>query len=152
MVRVTARGWADLALELSFPVPGADLGRRRAAGPFLRRSDDWSGLETPGLLGATLAGPDLPAGRAFWQRLGARPLEEGDAEQGPLRLGDQQLILEERERPAISGIALLIREASLGEVSRTLSHLRAEFRHSGNRLLARDPDGRVVFVQGVRSV
>ncbi len=151
-LRLAVRGWADLRLELVFFLPKSLLALRGQAGPFLWRSEDWHGLETPGLLGVTLSGPDVESGRSFWQRIGARPLEEeGGSHSGPLRVGDHQIILEERERPGVVGLAVLVGEAKLGEVTRTLAHLRVEFRQAGNRLLARDPAGRAVLVQGVRA-
>jgi hypothetical protein len=149
--RLTVRGWGSAHVELAFAIPGTVLARRGQTGPFLWRGEDWQGLETPGLLGVTLAGPDVEAGRAFWRRIGARPLDEAADPSGPLRVGDHQVVLAEREPAGLRGVALLVSEAKLGEVARTLSHLKVEFRQAGNRVLARDPDGRVVFVQGVRA-
>jgi hypothetical protein len=150
-LRLAVAGWADLRLELVFFLPKSLLELRGQRGPFLWRAD-WQGLETPGLLGVTLSGPNVGSGRSFWRRIGARPLdEEAEGDSGPLRVGDHQIILEERERPGVVGFALLVREAKLGEVTRTLTHLHVEFRQAGNRLLARDPAGRAVLVQGVRA-
>ena len=149
--RLAVRGWADLRLDLVFFLPKPVLELRGLSGPFLWRSEDWQGLETPGLLGVTVSGPDVAAGRDFWRRIGASPLDGEASEAGPLRVGDHQIILEERERAGVVGLAMLVGAAKLAEVTRTLAHLQAEFRQAGNRLLARDPAGRVVLVQGVRA-
>jgi hypothetical protein len=150
--RLIVQGWADLPLELVFFLPKQVLELRGLRGPFLWRSEEWQGLETPGLLGVTLSGPDLASGRELLRRIGATPLDgEGGGDTGPLRIGDHQVILEERESSGVVGLAMLVGEGKLGEVTRTLSHLKVEFRQAGNRLLARDPSGRVVLVQGVRA-
>jgi hypothetical protein len=149
--RLAARGWADLRLDLAFFLPRSVLELRGSNGPFLWRSEDWQGLETPGLLGVTLGGPNAEEGRNFWRRIGASPLDGEAGEAGPLRVGDHQIILEERERAGVVGLAMLVGAAKLAEVTRTLAHLHVEFRQAGNRLLARDPAGRVVLVQGVRA-
>jgi hypothetical protein len=150
LVRLAVRGWAGLRLELAFFIPKPLLERRGQPGPFLWRSEDWQGLETPGLLGVTLGGPDVDAGRRFWERIGARPLEGDPGRPGPLRVGDHQIILVEHDQPGVRGVALLVREAKLGEVTRTLAHLKVEFRQADDRVLARDPGGRAVFIQAVR--
>ena len=41
-------------------------------------------------------------------------------------------------------------EARLGVLERTLTHVGVEHRLEGNRLLAADPEGRIVLIQGVR--
>lgn len=149
--QITVRGWAGQRVELVFPLPGEVLARRKQLERFWWRSGDWSGLETPGLLGVTLAGPDRAAGLRFCEGLGITPLDADEAGAGPLRVGDHQLILEEAASAAITSLAFLLSQAKLGEVARTLKHLGAEFRELGNRVIARDPAGRIVLAQGVRT-
>jgi catechol 2,3-dioxygenase-like lactoylglutathione lyase family enzyme len=152
--RFTVRAWAGLHVELIFPLPREILAQRGLEQRFSWRSEDWSGLETPGLLGVTLSGTDVAAGRRFFRNLGIEAIDPADSEAasgGPLRIGDQQIVLEKRETAGIQALALVVSQARLDEVKRTLKHLGGEFREAGNRVLARDPAGRVVFVQGVHA-
>lgn len=142
------RGWGDLRVELVFPLPAELVVTRGLLDRFWWRSGDWSGLETPGLLGVTWGGADLAAGRRFSEKLGIVPLDPG--EPGPLRLGDHQIVLEEGGDRRLPALALVMPRASLGEVKRTLVHLGAGVREAGNRLATRDPAGRVVLVLGVQ--
>jgi hypothetical protein len=147
---VTVRGWADQRVELLFPLPRKVLTPRKQMGPFWWSSGDWSGLENPGLLGVTWGAPDIASGRRFCESLGIRPIDAEDANASHLCIGDQQFILEEREPAGITGLALVVPDGEIGVVKRTLEHLGADFRHADNRLITRDPTGRVVFVRGSR--
>lgn len=143
---VSVRGPRDLRLDLHVPVPGETMGRRKALGPFARRSGDWSGLENPGLLGVTTGDPD-PAGlRDFLVRLGLEPMEEG----GPIAVGDHQWIVEEREPAGIYGVAIMVRAGRLKDLARTLESLEARHRLEGSHLMAIDPAGRLLLVHGLR--
>ena len=147
-VRVRVRAPGDLVIELEFPLPGDVLTAGGGNGSFRWRSRDWTGLEIPGLLGVRTGVPDPVAMRSFAEKLGARPMEGGAG--GPLAVGDHQWIVERREPAGIHGFAVVVPEARLGVLERTLTHVGVEHRLEGNRLLAADPEGRIVLIQGVR--
>ncbi|MFN2431615.1 MAG: hypothetical protein ABR599_02135 [Gemmatimonadota bacterium] len=143
------RGPGGGRLDLVFPLPAEVVVGRGLLERFWWRSGDWSGLETPGLLGVTWGSPHAGESRRLFERLGLAPLDRGD-DSSPLRVGDQQVVVEEREREGVHAFALVLPLARLAEVKRALEHLRAPVREAGNRLLTRDPDGRPVLVHGAR--
>lgn len=145
VITVGAPGGTPVALV--FPSPPGGPGDSRA-GP---RRGDARGLETPGILGVTWGVPAPDAARAFLTDLGATPIEPGGGPDVPLRVGDQQVVIEDRATPAVYGLALVVPAESLPEVRRTLEHLHVELRAAGTRLLARDPGGRILIVHGVRA-
>ena len=148
-VRLRVRSPAGMPVELEFPLPKEVLVARGRMGPFNWRSRDWSGLEVPGLLGVRTGAPDPAALRSFGKTLGAEPMEE-EAE-GPLTVGVHQWIVEQRKMSGIYGFGVVMPASRLGAVQRTLAHIEVEHRLDGNRLLAADPEGRIVQIQGVRT-
>lgn len=147
-VRIRVRSPGGLAVELEFPLPEEVLVARDRIGPFRWRSQDWSGLEIPGLLGVRTGVSDPADLRSFARKLGVEPMEGGaDA---PLSVGDHQWIVERRDTPGIYGFAVVVSAARIGGLQRTLDHVGVEHRLDGNRLLAADPGGRIVLIQGVR--
>ncbi|MGH7550105.1 MAG: hypothetical protein ACREMD_01450 [Gemmatimonadota bacterium] len=146
-VRLRVRSPGGLVVELEFPLPKEVLAPRGRIGPFRWRSRDWSGLEIPGLLGVRTGVPDPADLRSFARKLGVEPMEGPD---DPLSVGDHQWIVEPRETPGIYGFAVVVSAARIGALQRTLDHVGVEYRLDGNRLLAADPGGRVVLIQGVR--
>jgi catechol 2,3-dioxygenase-like lactoylglutathione lyase family enzyme len=106
-------------------------------------------LEVPGLLGVTTGAPDARAAQTFLARFGIEPLESS-GEAGPLLVGNQQWIVEERDPGGIYGIAVVVELDRIKDLGRTLARLGAEYRHEGNRLLALDPAGRVLLVHGLK--
>lgn len=143
---VRTRGPGDLRLDLHVPVPSGTMGRRKALGPFARRSADWKGLENPGLLGVTTGTPDPDGLRAFLARLGLEPMDEG----GPIAVGDHQWVVEEREPAGIYGVAAMVGAGRLKDLVRTLERLDARHRVEGSHLIAIDPAGRLLLVHGLR--
>ncbi|MGH7571978.1 MAG: hypothetical protein ACREMK_09080 [Gemmatimonadota bacterium] len=147
-VRIRVRSPGGLPVELEFPLPKEVLAPRGQIGPFRWRSRDWSGLEIPGLLGVRIGVPD-PAGlRSFARKLGVEPMQGGADD--PLSVGDHQWIVERRDTPGIYGFAVVVSAARIGALKRTLDHVGVEHRQDGNRLLAADPGGRIVLIQGIR--
>lgn len=143
---------ADVRVDLHVPLPPSTVVERGRHGPFYRRSKDWHGLENPGLLGITLGtvNPDALAG--FLAPLGIAKMTEKDASNdSPLLVGDHQIRIEERDPPGIYGVAYVVAAARLPDLVRTLERFDARHRHDRNHLLAVDPAGRIVAVNGVRS-
>jgi catechol 2,3-dioxygenase-like lactoylglutathione lyase family enzyme len=148
---LVVRGPAGERLELVFPLPKEVLIPRRQMGPFYWRSRDWHGLEVPGLLGVTSGAPDVATMREFLSRLGIGPLDEDGGPAGPLGLGEHQWVVEGRERPGIYGFAVVVQATRINDLRRTLERLEADYRQDGNRLLAADPTGRFILVNGVHA-
>lgn len=146
---IAVQGPFGQRVELAFPTPRDRLASQRRIGPFYWKSGDWSGLEIPGILGVTTSVPDPVAFRDFARTLGLVPMEV-DNEAAPLRVGDHQWVVDQSETPGISALAVVVSASRISDLKRTLEHLGAEYREEGNRLLAADPDGRVVLVSGVR--
>jgi catechol 2,3-dioxygenase-like lactoylglutathione lyase family enzyme len=151
---------ADVRVDLHVPLPAAVVVERGRHGPFYRRSKDWSGLENPGLLGVTLGAADPGELILFLEHLGiARMAESGASfdEDGsapgdlPLLAGDHQIRIEEREPAGIYGAACVVAAGRLPDLVRTLERFGVPHRHERNHLLAVDPAGRVLAVNGVRS-
>ena len=152
---------ADVRVDLHVPLPAASVVERGRHGPFYRRSKDWTGLENPGLLGVTLGAADPRRLISFLERLGIERMSEGDAlfdEPGsaaagdlPLLAGDHQIRIEEREPPGIYGAACVVAASRLPDLVRTLERFGVRHRHERNHLLAVDPAGRILAVNGVRS-
>ena len=143
-------------VDLHVPFPAATVVERGRHGPFYRRSKEWSGLENPGLLGVTLGAGDPRALSEFLGLLGVARMKvaEGDAATGqdsPLLAGDHQLRLERREPPGIYGAAYVVAAARLPDLVRTLERFGAQHRLDRNHLLAVDPAGRILAVNGVRA-
>lgn len=147
-VLVSVRGPDALRLDLHVPVPGETMGRRKALGPFARKSADWRGLENPGLLGVTTGTPDPGSLRSFLDRLGLRPMD-GDGG-GPIAVGDHQWIVEERDPPGIYGVATMVGASRLKDLVRTLDTFEAKYRVEGSHLIAIGPAGRLLLVHGLR--
>lgn len=150
---------ADVRVDLHVPFPAATVVSASRHGPFYRRTKDWKGLENPGLLGATLGASDPAALAAFLAALGVVPMEAspeamepGAAEtDAPWLIGDHQLRVERRDPPGLYGTAVVVAAPRLPDLVRTLDRLGAPHRHEKNHLLAVDPAGRVLAVNGVRS-
>jgi catechol 2,3-dioxygenase-like lactoylglutathione lyase family enzyme len=146
---------ADVRVDLHVPFPAATVVERGRHGPFYRRSKEWSGLENPGLLGVTLGTSDPRALAEFLGVLGVARMEAGDVaaagEDSPLLAGDHQLRLEQREPPGIYGAAYVVAAARLPDLVRTLERFGAQHRLDRNHLLAVDPAGRILAVNGVRA-
>jgi catechol 2,3-dioxygenase-like lactoylglutathione lyase family enzyme len=150
----------DVRLDLHVPLPSATVVAKGRPGPFYHRSRDWSGLENPGLLGVTL-GASVP--RALEEFLGAMGIETMTPEAGGgtatdvseaerlFLVGDHQIRIEEREPPGIYGAAFVVAAPRLPDLVRTLERLEVQHRHDRNHLLAVDPAGRILVVNGVRS-
>jgi catechol 2,3-dioxygenase-like lactoylglutathione lyase family enzyme len=145
---LSIRGPFEPRIDLHVALPASVVAVRGSIGPCRWRSEDRSDLEIPGLLGVTTAAPDVAEARAFLARLGIEPIE-GD--QGPLRVGDHQWVLEERDPAGIYGIAVVLQASRIMDLVRTLEKLEARYRHDANRLLAIDPAGRVLLVHGIKS-
>lgn len=147
---------AEVRVDLHVPFPAATVVARGRQGPFYRRSKEWSGLENPGLLGVTLGAGDPGLLAEFLGKLGvARMPEAGGVaaigEDAPLLAGDHQLRLEKREPPGIYGAAYVVAAARLPDLVRTLERFGAQHRLDRNHLLAVDPAGRILAVNGVRA-
>ncbi len=135
-------------IDLHVAIPASVVAGRGTIGPFTWRSEDRKELEIPGLLGVTTGAPDRAEARAFLGRLGIAPVE---GEEGPLGVGDHQWIVEERDAAGIYGVAAVIQAGRIMDLVRTLEQLGARYRHDGNRLLAVDPEGRLLLVHGIKS-
>lgn len=151
---------ADVRVELHVPLPAAVVVERGRHGPFYRRSRDWTGLENPGLLGVTLGAADPGALSSFLERFGIARMAESDAgfdqrsaagADLPLLAGDHQIRIEEREPAGIYGAAFVVAASRLPDLVRTLERFEVRHRHERNHLLAVDPAGRILAVNGVRS-
>ncbi|HYO46151.1 MAG TPA: VOC family protein [Gemmatimonadota bacterium] len=150
-------------IDLHVPLPSSTVVERGRHGPFYRRSKDWRGLENPGLLGATLGAADSGALAGFLASLGIAEMAEKDAGAGagagaisadadaPLLAGDHQIRIEERDPPGIYGAAYVVAAPRLPDLVRTLERFGAQHRHDRNHLLAVDPAGRILAINGVRS-
>ena len=151
----------DVRLDLHVPLPSSTVVERGRHGPFYRRSKDWSGLENPGLLGLTLGAGDVRALAGFLETLGIGKMAgeqtgssaEGEGPQGelPYLVGDHQFRVEQRDPPGIYGAAFVVAAARLPDLVRTLERFGVQHRHERNHLLAVDPAGRILVVNGVRS-
>ena len=156
---------ADVRANLHVPLPAASLVARGRHGPFYRRNRDWTGLENPGLLGVTL-GAGVPARvTGFLESLGIQRMDPaadlGERSRNgehtalaadlPLLAGDHQIRIEEREPPGIYGVACVVAAGRLPDLVRTLERFEVRHRHERNHLLAIDPAGRILAVNGVRS-
>jgi hypothetical protein len=141
---------ADVRVELDVPLPSKDVVARGRHGPFYRRTKDWRGLENPGLLGATIGSPDPDALAAFLAALGIGRMDPEDPD-APFLVGDHQLRIEAREPAGIHGAAFVVAAARLPDLVRTLDRFGAQHRLDRNHLLAVDPAGRILAVNGVRS-
>ena len=151
---------ADVRIDLHVPLPAAVVVDRGRHGPFYRRSKDWTGLENPGLLGVTLGAANSGDLISFLGHLGIARMAESEAafDQGsaigadlPLLAGDHQIRIEEREPAGIYGAACLVAASRLPDLVRTLERFEVRHRHERNHLLAVDPAGRILAVNGVRS-
>jgi catechol 2,3-dioxygenase-like lactoylglutathione lyase family enzyme len=152
---------ADVRVDLHVPLPSSTLVERGRHGPFYRWSKDWNGLENPGLLGVTLGATDTGALTGFLESLGIAPMPEKDAGAGedargsegglPLLAGDHQIRVEKRQPPGIYGAAFVVAASRLPDLVRTLERFEVQHRHDRNHLLAVDPAGRILVVNGVRS-
>jgi catechol 2,3-dioxygenase-like lactoylglutathione lyase family enzyme len=148
---------ADVRIDLHVPFPAGTVVERGRHGPFYRRSKEWTGLENPGLLGVTLGAGDPRALAGFLKILGLARMteaaEDGSAgKDSPFLAGDHQLRIERREPPGIYGAAYVVAAARLPDLLRTLERFGAQHRLDRNHLLAVDPAGRVLAVNGVRTV
>lgn len=144
----------DTRIDLHVPFPASTVVAAARHGPFYRRTREWRGLENPGLLGATLGAADPVALVAFLGHLGIAPMEssDGDGEADPpLGVGDHQLRIERRDPPGLYGAAFVVAASRIPDLVRTLERFDAPHRHERNHLLAVDPAGRVLAVNGVRS-
>ena len=155
----------DVRFDLHVPLPSPTVVERGRHGPFYRRSKDWSGLENPGLLGLTLGATDRGGLTGLFEALGIgrmRPEErdaperkgageERDAADLPYMVGDHQIRVEPREPPGIYGAAFVVAAPRLPDLVRTLERFEVQHRHERNHLLAVDPAGRILVVNGVRS-
>lgn len=145
---------ADVRIDLHVPLPAAAVVAATRHGPFYRRTKDWKGLENPGLLGATVGAADPAAIAAFLAGLGIAPMEtpaEGKEADPPLLVGDHQLRVERRDPAGLYGAAFVVAASRLPDLVRTLDRFGARHRHEKNHLLAVDPAGRILAVNGVRS-
>lgn len=140
---------ADVRLDLHVPLPSATVVAKGRHGPFYRRTRSWQGLENPGLLGATIGTADPPALTDLLSSLGVG----GDSRDpdGPLLAGDHQIRIERRMPAGIYAGAFVVAASRLPDLVRTLERFGAQNRLDRNHLLAVDPAGRVLAVNGVRS-
>jgi catechol 2,3-dioxygenase-like lactoylglutathione lyase family enzyme len=142
---------ADVRVDLHVPFPSASVVARGRHGPFYRRTKDWRGLENPGILGVTLGAADPPALAGFLAALGIRAMADASDPDAPLLAGDHQLRIERREPSGIYGAAFVVAAARLPDLVRTLERFGVQHRLDRNHLLAVDPAGRILAVNGVRS-
>jgi hypothetical protein len=140
---LTVRGRVEPRIDLHIPLPETTTATATTG------ATGSTGLEVPGLLGVTTGAANLQAARGYLALFGIEPLDPS-AEKGPLRVGDQQWIVEEREPAGIYGIAVVIELDRIKDLARTLERLGAEHRHERNRLLALDPAGRILMVHGLK--
>jgi hypothetical protein len=142
---------ADVRVDLHIPFPSATILDRSRHGPFYRRSKDWRGLENPGILGVTLGTADPAALADFLGALEIRGMADASDPDAPLLAGDHQLRIERREPAGIYGAAFVVAAARLPDLVRTLERFGVQHRLDRNHLLAVDPAGRILAVNGVRS-
>src|SRR5918996_1588026 len=79
-----------------------------------------------------------------------RMTDSGDAD-APLLAGDHQFRIERREPDGIYGAAFVVAASRLPDLVRTLERFGVQHRLDRNHLLAVDPAGRILAVNGVRS-
>ncbi|HET6362740.1 MAG TPA: VOC family protein [Gemmatimonadota bacterium] len=142
---------ADVRVDLHVPLPSADVVSRGRHGPFYRRTKDWRGLENPGILGVTIGAADPAALGDFLAALEIRRMADSSDPDAPLLAGDHQLRIERREPPGIYGAAFVVAASRLPDLVRTLERFGVQHRLDRNHLLAVDPAGRILAVNGVRS-
>jgi hypothetical protein len=85
------------------------------------------------------------------EQVGATGEVEGPETDLPYLAGDHQIRVEEREPPGIYGAAFVVAASRLPDLVRTLERFEVQHRHDRNHLLAVDPAGRILVVNGVRS-
>ena len=142
---------ADVRVDLHVPLPSATLVARGRHGPFYRRTKDWRGLENPGILGVTIGAADPAALAEFLASLEILPMADSGDPDAPLLAGDHQLRIERREPAGIYGAAFIVAASRLPDLVRTLDRFGVQHRLDRNHLLAVDPAGRIMAVNGVRS-
>lgn len=142
---------ADVRVDLHVPFPSATVLDRGRHGPFDRRTKDWRGLENPGILGVTIGAADPAALADFLGALEIRAMTDASDPDAPLLAGDHQFRIERREPAGIYGAAFVVAAARLPDLVRTLERFGAQHRLDRNHLLAVDPAGRILAVNGVRS-
>lgn len=142
---------ADVRFDLHVPLPSATAVARGRHGPFYRRTKDWRGLENPGILGVTIGAVDPAALAGFFAALEIRTMGDSSDADAPLLAGDHQLRIERREPPGIYGAAFVVAASRLPDLVRTLERFGVQHRLDRNHLLAVDPAGRILAVNGVRS-
>lgn len=143
---------ADVRVDLHVPFPAASVVARGRQGPFYRRTKEWRGLENPGLLGVTLGATAVEPLEAFLESLGIETMaavEAGEPDP-PLLAGDHQVRIERRDPPGLYGAAFVVAASRLPDLVRTLERFGASHRLEKNHLLAVDPAGRILAVNGVR--
>ncbi|HJU86481.1 MAG TPA: VOC family protein [Gemmatimonadota bacterium] len=142
---------ADVRVDLHVPIPSTAVVARGRHGPFYRRTKDWRGLENPGILGVTLGATDPAALADFLGALEIRGMADASDPDAPLLAGDHQFRIERREPAGIYGAAFVVAAARLPDLVRTLERFGVQHRLDRNHLLAVDPAGRILAVNGVRS-
>lgn len=143
---------ADTRVDLHVPFPAATVVTRGRQGPFYRRTKEWQGLENPGLLGVTLGATAVAELDAFFESLGIAPMSAEAAESdAPLLVGDHQVRIERRDPPGLYGTAFVVAASRLPDLVRTLERFGAPHKLEKNHLLAVDPAGRILAVNGVRA-
>jgi catechol 2,3-dioxygenase-like lactoylglutathione lyase family enzyme len=142
---------ADVRVDLHVPYPSTTVVDRGRHGPFYRRTKDWRGLENPGILGVTLGAADPAALADFLGALEIREMTDASDPDAPLLAGDHQFRIERREPAGIYGVAFVVAAARLPDLVRTLERFGVQHRLDRNHLLAVDPAGRILAVNGVRS-
>jgi hypothetical protein len=98
----------------------------------------------------TIGAADPAALVDFLGALEIRPMADGDPD-APLLAGDHQFRIERREPAGIYGAAFVVAAARLPDLVRTLERFGVQHRLDRNHLLAVDPAGRILAVNGVRS-
>ena len=142
---------ADVRVDLHVPLPSAAVVARGRHGPFYRRTKDWRGLENPGILGVTIGTADPMALADFLASLEIRRMTDSRDADAPLLAGDHQFRIERREPAGIYGAAFVVAASRLPDLVRTLERFGVQHRLDRNHLLAVDPAGRILAVNGVRS-
>lgn len=142
---------ADVRFDLYVPFHSATVVARGRHGPFYRRTKDWQGLENPGILGVTIGTADPPGLIDFLVPLEIRTMEDASDPDAPLLAGDHQFRIERREPAGIYGAAFVVAASRLPDLVRTLERFDVQHRLDRNHLLAVDPAGRILAVNGVRA-
>ena len=142
---------AEVRLDLHVPLPPAEVIARGRHGPFYRRTKDWRGLENPGILGVTIGVGDPAVLVAYLDALEIRIMGDSSDADAPLLAGDHQFRIERREPAGIYGAAFVVAASRLPDLVRTLERFEVQHRLDRNHLLAVDPAGRILAVNGVRS-